>query len=105
VRVIFGALRLYWAMSRQAKVDNAGRKRFGHITLFATLLTIGTLTLGFTALAVRLCIGLLSGESIDSTLIAEVARAIVDGYLFAAFQAVTALLLIAVGVRVSGRGY
>ncbi len=57
MRVIFGALRQYWAMSRQAKIDNAGRKRFGHITLFATLLIGGTLTLGLTALAVRLASG------------------------------------------------
>ncbi len=58
-------------MSRQAKLDNAGRKRFGHITLFATLLIVGTLTLGLIALAVQLGIGLPSGESIASTLIGD----------------------------------
>lgn len=80
------------AIAQLGQLDNEGRKRFGHITLFATLLIVGFLTLGLTALAVRLGVGLPSGESINSTLIAEVARTSVgSGSLFAVFQAVTAL--------------
>lgn len=85
------------AIAQLGQLANEGRKRFGHVTLFATLLIVGVLTLGLTALAVRLGIGLPSGGSINSTLIAEVARASVGGFLFAVFQIVTALLLIAAG--------
>jgi amino acid transporter len=86
------------AIAQLGQLDNEGRKRFGHITLFATLLIVGSLTLGLTILAVRLGVGLPSGDSIDSTLIAEVARTSVgNGSLFAVFQAVTALLLVAAG--------
>ena len=87
------------AIAQLGQLGNEGRKRFGHITLFATLLIVGSLTLGITAMAVRFGIGLPSGGSINSTLLAEVARASVgSGSLFAAFQAVTALLLIAAGI-------
>ncbi len=86
------------AIAQLGQLDNEGRKRFGHVTLFATLIIVGSLTLGVTALAARLGTGLPSGESINSTLIAEVARAGVgSGFLFAVFQAVTALLLVAAG--------
>jgi amino acid transporter len=85
------------AIAQLGQLDNEGRKRFGHVTLFATLLIVGTLTLGLTALAVWLGIGLPSGDSINSTLVAETARASASGPLFAAFQAVTALLLVAAG--------
>jgi hypothetical protein len=85
------------AIAQLGQLDNEGRKRFGHVTLFATLLIVGTLTLGLTALAVWLGIGLPSGNSINSTLVAETARASASGPLFVAFQAVTALLLVAAG--------
>lgn len=86
------------AIAQLGQLDNEGRKRFGHVTLFATLIIVGSLTLGVTALAAWLGTGLPSGESINSTLIAEVARAGVgSGLLFAVFQAVTALLLVAAG--------
>ncbi len=86
------------AIAQLGQLDNEGRKRFGHVTLFATLLIVGSLTLGLTALAVRLGVGLPSGDSINSTLIAETARTSVgSGVLFAVFQAVTALLLVAAG--------
>ena len=86
------------AIAQLGQLDNEGRKRFGHVTLFATLIIVGSLTLGVTVLAVRLGTELPSGESINSTLIAEVARAGVgSGSLFAVFQAVTALLLVAAG--------
>jgi hypothetical protein len=82
------------AIAQLGQLDNEGRKRFGRLTLLATLLIVGTLTLGFTALAVRLGVGLPVGES---TLTAEIARASVGGFLFAAFQAGIILLLIAAG--------
>ncbi len=86
------------AIAQLGQLDNEGRKRFGHVTLFATLLIVGSLTLGVTVLAVRLGVGLPSGDSINSTLIAETARTSVgSGVLFAVFQAVTALLLVAAG--------
>ena len=82
------------AIAQLGQLDNAGRKRFGHLSLLGTLLIVGTLTLGFTALAVRLGVGLPVGES---TLTAEIARASVGGFLFAVFQAAIILLLIAAG--------
>ncbi len=82
------------AIAQLGQLDDAGRKRFGHLSLLGTLLIVGTLTLGFTALAVRLGIGLPVGES---TLTAEIARASVSGFLFAIFQTVIVLLLIAAG--------
>jgi amino acid transporter len=80
------------AIAQLGQLDNDGRKRFGHLSLLGTLLIVGTLTIGFTALAVRLGIGLPVGES---TLTAEIARASVGGSLFAVFQAVIILLLVA----------
>ena len=82
------------AIAQLGQLDNEGRKRFGHLTLLATLLIVGTLTLGFAALAVRLGVGLPVGES---TLTAEIARASAGGFVFAAFQAGIILLLVAAG--------
>jgi len=82
------------AIAQLGQLDNDGRKRFGRLALLGTLVIVGILTLGFTALAVRLGVGLPVGES---TLTAEVARASVGGFLFAAFQAAIILLLIAAG--------
>ena len=82
------------AIAQLGQLDNHGRKRFGHLSLLGTFLIVGSLTMGFTALAVRLGIGLPVGES---TLTAEVARASVGGALFAVFQAVMVLLLVAAG--------
>jgi hypothetical protein len=80
------------AIAQLGQLDNDGRKRFGHLSLLGTLLIVGILTMGFTALAVRLGVGLPVGES---TLTAEIARASVNGSLFAVFQAVIILLLVA----------
>ena len=80
------------AIAQLGQLDNDGRKRFGHLSLLGTLLIVGALTIGFTALAVRLGIGLPVGES---TLTAEIARASVGGSLFAVFQGVIILLLVA----------
>jgi amino acid transporter len=82
------------AIAQLGQLDNEGRKRFGRLALLATLFIVGTLTLGFTALAVRLGVGLPVGES---TLTAEIARASAGGVVFAAFQTGIILLLIAAG--------
>ena len=82
------------AIAQLGQLDNEGRQRFGRLALLATLLIVGTLTLGFTALAVRLGVGLPVGES---TLTAEIARASAGGVVFAAFQTGIILLLIAAG--------
>jgi hypothetical protein len=80
------------AIAQLGQLDDGGRRGFGRATLWLTLGIVGTLTLGLTALAVRLGVGIPPAES---TQIAELARATqIDG-LFAAFQAVTALLLLA----------
>jgi len=82
------------AIAQLGQLDNESRKRFGHFSLLATLLIVGTLTLGFAALALRHGIRLPVEES---TLTAEIAKASVGGFLFAAFQSVIVLLLIAAG--------
>jgi hypothetical protein len=80
------------AIAQLGQLDDHGRKRFGHFSLLGTFLIVGSLTMGFTALAVRLGIGLPVGES---TLTAEVARASVGGALFAVFQTAMVLLVAA----------
>jgi amino acid transporter len=80
------------AIAQLGQLDDRGRRRFGRITLWLTLGIVGTLTLGLTAVAVKLHIGI---PSHDSTQIADVARASVGSHLFAAFQIFTALLLLA----------
>lgn len=81
------------AIAQLGQLDDEGRKRFGRLTLLTTLLIVGSLTLGITALAVRLGVGLPNSK--DTTMLAELARLSVGNYLFAAFQALTALLLLA----------
>jgi len=80
------------AIAQLGQLDNAGRRRFGRITLWLTLGVVGTITLGLTALAVHLQIGI---PKHDSTQIADLAEASVGRSLFGAFQFVTALLLLA----------
>jgi amino acid transporter len=79
------------AIAQLGQLGQAGRRRFGRLTLWLTLCIVGGLTLGLTALAVRLGIGLPPAES---TQIAEVARATGSAWVFAAFQATTTLLLL-----------
>jgi hypothetical protein len=80
------------AIAQLGQLDDPSRRRFGRITLWLTLAIVGTLTLGLTATAVRLHIGI---PKPDSTQIADVAKASVGHGLFAAFQIFTALLLLA----------
>jgi hypothetical protein len=80
------------AIAQLGQLDDVGRRRFGRITLWLTLGIVGTLTLGLTALAVHLHIGI---PPADSTQIADIAHASVGPHLFAAFQLFTSLLLLA----------
>jgi hypothetical protein len=79
------------AIAQLGQLDDAGRRRFGKVTLWLTLGVVGTLTLGLSVEAFRLGVGI---PPHDSTQIAELARVAAPGPLFAAFQAVTALLLL-----------
>ena len=81
------------AIAQLGQLNDEGRKHFGRLTLLATLLIVGTLSLGFTAAAVQLGIGLPGSR--DTTMIAEIGRASVGNLLFAAFQAIMSMLLLA----------
>lgn len=80
------------AIAQLGQLDDAGRSRFGRITLWLTLATVGMITLGLTLEAAHLQVGV---PPEDSTQIAELARLATPGPVFAAFQLVTALLLLA----------
>ena len=80
------------AIAQLGQLDNLGRRRFGRVTLWLTLGIVGTLTLGLTAAAVRLKIGV---PAANSTQIGNLAKASVSDGLFAVFQLTTALLLLA----------
>ena len=79
------------AIAQLGELDDVDRRRFGRITLWLTLLVVGTLTLGLTAELVHLRIAV---PPDDSTQIAELARVATAPPLFAAFQFATALLLL-----------
>ncbi|WP_427008181.1 hypothetical protein [Pseudarthrobacter sp. H2] len=79
------------AIAQLGQLDDAGRSRFGRVTLWLTLAIVGTITLGLTLEAAHLQVGIPPG---DSTQIAELARLAAPGPVFAAFQLVTALLLL-----------
>jgi hypothetical protein len=79
------------AIAQLGELDSDGRRRFGQITLWLTLGIVGTITMGLAIEAVRLRIGIPPAES---TQIAELARVAAPAPLFAAFQLVTALLLL-----------
>jgi amino acid transporter len=80
------------AIAQLGQLDNDGRRRFGRITLWLTLGIVGTLTLGLTAAAVRLKVGI---PAANSTQIGNLAKASVSHGLFGFFQLTTALLLLA----------
>lgn len=79
------------AIAQLGQLDDDGRRQFGRVTLWLTLGIVGTITLGLALEAHRLRIGI---PHHDSTQIAELARVAAPGPLFAAFQLVTALLLL-----------
>ncbi len=79
------------AIAQLGQLDDAGRRRFGRITLWLTLGIVGTITLGLTAEAVRLRIGI---PAANSTQIADLASRAANPTLYGLFQLVTALLLL-----------
>jgi hypothetical protein len=81
------------SIAQLGQLDNRGRWRFGRGTLGLTILIVGGLTLGLTALAVHLNVGI---PGSDSTQIADLAKAAVgDGGLFGFFQLSSSVLLLA----------
>lgn len=80
------------AIAQLGQLDDTGRRRFGRITLWLTLAIVGTLTLGLTATAVHLKIGI---PATNSTQIGNLARATSSHGIYAFFQITTALLLLA----------
>ncbi|MEU1629170.1 amino acid permease [Streptomyces sp. NPDC020096] len=79
------------AIAQLGQLDDAGRRRFGRVTLWLTLAIVGSITLGLTAEAVHLRIGI---PAPDSTQISDLADHAAPGGLHAVFQLVTALLLL-----------
>jgi hypothetical protein len=80
------------AIAQVPQLDDQARRRLGRLTLWLMVGIVGGLTVAFAALAVALGTQL---PPSDSTLIAGVARdATGGGFLFAAFQASSALLLL-----------
>jgi hypothetical protein len=79
------------AIAQLGQLDKKGRHFFGEVTLWLTLGIVGTITMGLTIEAAHLNIGI---PPQDSTQIAELARHTSPNAVFAAFQLVTALLLL-----------
>ncbi len=81
------------AIAQLPQLGDGDRRRFGRGTLWLMVAIVGGLTIGLAVLIVRLGVGLPGG---DSTLLAELAReALGDNAAFGAFQAFSALLLLA----------
>ena len=81
------------AIGQLGQLGADDRRRFARATIFLTMVIVATLTIAITALAVRLHVGIPSG---DSTQIADVAHAAAGGgAIYALFQASSALLLLA----------
>jgi Amino acid permease len=81
------------SIAQLGQLDNDGRWRFGRGTLGLTILIVGGLTLGLTALAVHLNVGI---PGSDDTQIADLAKtAVGDGGLFGFFQLSSSVLLLA----------
>ena len=81
------------AIGQLGQLGADDRRRFARATIFLTMVIVAALTIAITALAVRLHVGIPSG---DSTQIADVAHAAAGGgAIYALFQASSALLLLA----------
>jgi hypothetical protein len=81
------------SIAQLGQLDKRGRWRFGRGTLGLTILIVGGLTLGLTALAVHLDVGI---PGSDDTQIADLAKASVgNGALFGFFQLSSSVLLLA----------
>jgi amino acid transporter len=81
------------SIAQLGQLDDRGRRRFGRGTLALTIGIVGALTIGLTALAVHLHVGV---PHSDSTQIADLARtASGSGGLYAFFQLSSSLLLLA----------
>lgn len=80
------------AIAELGELDDAGRRRVGRTTLVLTVAIVGTITLGLAGQAARLGIGV---PPEGSTQLAELARVAAPPWLFAAFQLMTALILLA----------
>jgi amino acid transporter len=79
------------AIAQLGQLDDAGRRRFGRVTLWLTLGIVGVITLGLAAEAARLNVGV---PHADTTQVAELARVAAPAPVFAGFQLATALLLL-----------
>jgi hypothetical protein len=81
------------SIAQLGQLDNHGRWRFGRGTLGLTILIVGGLTMGLTALAVHLNVGI---PGSDDTQIADLAKSAVGGgALFGFFQLSSSVLLLA----------
>jgi amino acid transporter len=81
------------SIAQLGQLDNRGKAWFGRGTLALTIVIVGGLTMGLTALAVHLNIGI---PGPDDTQIADLAKtATGDGGLYAAFQLSSSMLLLA----------
>jgi hypothetical protein len=81
------------AMAQLGQLGPDGRRRFARATIVLTLLIVAALTIALAELAVRLHVGL---PRPNSTQIADIAHAATGkGFLYAFFQATSALLLLA----------
>jgi amino acid transporter len=79
------------AIAQLGQLDDRDRRRFGRTTLWLTLGIVGAITLGIAIVATRLQIGIPAPEQ---TQIANLARVATSPPVYAAFQLVTALLLL-----------
>jgi hypothetical protein len=81
------------SIAQLGQLDNDGKARFGRGTLALTIAIVGGLTMGLTALAAHLHVGI---PRTDSTQIADLAHtAAGKGGLFAFFQLASSVLLLA----------
>jgi hypothetical protein len=81
------------SIAQLGQLGNRGRWRFAHGTLALTIGIVGALTLGLTALAVHLHVGIPHNNSTQISELAQTAAG--NGGLFAFFQLSSSLLLLA----------